>query len=529
MNTKLALATIALFTGGAEALVHAGGITNPGYGSQAQPRAGAFVAKADDPSAIFHNPAGLAKLKGTIIQLGVNLINFSQTFQRSGTIDACTDLKCPVAPLPYEGQPYELVENQSHGKIHIGDFAVVPLLSATSDFGLDIPLVFAAGLFAPGAGSADREYAPDYQIEADPNTPPPPGRYDVLSQEVAVLFPSVAAGYSISDKIDIGARVSWGFAELKAETALWGLRNYEEWEALDVQFATEAKDSFVPAFGFGALYRPRNDFEFGFNFRSGSSISAKGTGVAASGSATLQEGLDLLEPKTNGPFVCGAGGNLAALTTCIELDLPMVATIGGRWMLKDDDGSERADLEVDVQWENWSAASDTVILVDARTVTLPEGLPPSGVHHGFKDVFSFRVGGAYKLPIANDALSVRGGLAYDTETAPNSWTRLDQDGFARTTVGAGLAYEIPGWRFEFSGGAIIEGTRTVDHGGCNPDINDLGCELDNQETLIGDRVAPDPAQPLYSEESNTVAQSPFNAGVYEQGYVFLGMGVTAWF
>ncbi|MCP4448343.1 MAG: hypothetical protein GY811_23835, partial [Myxococcales bacterium] len=72
-------------------------------------------------------------------------------------------------------------------------------------------------------------------------------------------------------------------------------------------------------------------------------------------------------------------------------------------------------------------------------------------------------------------------------------------------------------------------TRTVDHGGCNPDIDNLGCELNNRETLIDNRTAPDPAQPIYSEADNTVAQSPFNAGVYEQGYVFLGMGVTAWF
>ncbi|MCP4446656.1 MAG: hypothetical protein GY811_15120, partial [Myxococcales bacterium] len=258
MNTKLALATVAFFSVGAAASAHAGGITNPGYGSQAQPRAGAFVAKADDPSAIFHNPAGLAKLKGTIIQLGVNLMNFSQKFQRSGTYDACTHMKCPVAPLPYEGQSYEQIENQSHGKVHIGDFAVVPLLSASSDFGLDIPLVFAAGIFAPGVGSADREFAPDYIIENDRNRPPPPGRYDVLSQEVAVLYPSVAAAYSLSKKLDIGARVSWGFADVKAETSLWGLRNYEEWESLDVQFSTEAKDHFVPAFGFGALYRPRD-------------------------------------------------------------------------------------------------------------------------------------------------------------------------------------------------------------------------------------------------------------------------------
>ena len=49
----------------------------PGYGSAAQPRAGAFVAKADDPSAVHHNPAGLAKQRGTVVQIGFNLVSFS--------------------------------------------------------------------------------------------------------------------------------------------------------------------------------------------------------------------------------------------------------------------------------------------------------------------------------------------------------------------------------------------------------------------------------------------------------------------
>ena len=154
--------------------------------------AGAFAAKADDPSAIFHNPAGLAKLTGTIIQLGINFVNFSQTFQREGVYDQCTDPKCPDGGLPFAGQPYEKIENQAHGAVSIADFAVVPLISAASDFGLDIPIVFAAGIFAPVSGSPDREYAPDYSIEADPNTPPPPGRYDIIRQEVVVVLPSPA-------------------------------------------------------------------------------------------------------------------------------------------------------------------------------------------------------------------------------------------------------------------------------------------------------------------------------------------------
>ncbi len=502
----------------------AGGTFIPGYGSQAQPRAGAFTAKADDPSAIFHNPAGLAKLRGTMVHLGLNLINFSQEFTRSGSYDQCTDAKCP-AGVPYAGQSYGTVENQAHGKVHLGDFAVVPLISATSDLGLGLPVVFAAGVFAPGAGSADREFSPDYVIEGDPNTPPPPQRYDIIRQELAFLMPSLAAGYRVNDKLDIGARVSWGFAQLKGEVATWGLRNYEEWEGFDVDFAIEGTDKFVPSVGVGALYRPADFVELGFNYRSASNIRAEGTGTAFAGSGTLIEGIDVLQPKTDPPYVCGSGGTIVAFKTCVETSLPQVASVAGRWILRDAQGGERADIELDLQWENWSNADTITNLVDAKTVTLNK-LPPAVIRHGYKDVLSTRLGGSYTFDLGVNKLSVRGGLAYDTKTAPNSWTRLDQDGFARTTLATGVGFEIPGWRFELSGGAVIEGTRTVDHGGCNPTNADIGCS-GNSEDPVDQRDAPDPSQPIITETRQV--QSPFNAGVYKQGYIFMGMGVTAWF
>jgi long-chain fatty acid transport protein len=505
-------------------VAYAGGSFIPGYGSQAQPRAGAFTAKADDPSAIFHNPAGLAKLKGTMIHMGLNLVNFSQEFTRAGTYDQCTDTKCP-AGVPYAGQPYGKVENQSHGKVHLGDFAVVPLISATSDFGLDLPIVFAAGVFAPGSGSADREFAPDYVIEGDPNTPPPPQRYDTIRQELALLMPSIAAGYRINDKIDLGARVSWGFADVSAEVATWGLRNYEEWEGFDVDFAVEGKDKFIPSVGIGALYRPIDSVELGFNYRSAQNIRAEGIGVATSGSGTLIEGIDVLQPKIDPPFVCGSGGTIVAFKSCAETKIPQVATIAGRWILRNANGDELADVEMDLQWEDWSEGVDVINFVDAQTVTLNQ-LPPSHVRHGFKDVISARLGGSYVLPMGANKLSFRGGVAHDTAAAPNSWTRLDHDGFARTTLATGVGFEVPGWRFELSGGTVIEGTRTVDHGGCNPTNINIGCS-GNTEVRVDDRNAPDPAQPIYAE--NNQSQNPFNAGVYKQGYIFLGGGVTAWF
>src|SRR5580704_13005300 len=47
-----------------------GGIEVPMQGSRAAGQADAFTAQADDPSAIFYNPAGLTQLHGTQITAG---------------------------------------------------------------------------------------------------------------------------------------------------------------------------------------------------------------------------------------------------------------------------------------------------------------------------------------------------------------------------------------------------------------------------------------------------------------------------
>lgn len=55
--------------------------SNPGLGAKAASMATAFVAVADDPSAILHNPAGLTFLQGTQIYGGMTGVNISTKYQ----------------------------------------------------------------------------------------------------------------------------------------------------------------------------------------------------------------------------------------------------------------------------------------------------------------------------------------------------------------------------------------------------------------------------------------------------------------
>lgn len=497
----------------------AGGLFVPGYGSQSQPRAGAFVAKADDPTAILHNPAGLRKVRGTQVHLGFNFVDMHLRYQRAGTYDEVAG-----EDLPWEGQPYAPIENEASPDVGFAGIHAIPLFALSHELRGEgaPPITLAAGIYA-GHGYPEREFAPDYQIEADPSRPPPPNRYDILALNGLAAYPSIAAAYSITDDLDVGVRASWGFASFQGRTSVWAFQNYEETEANDGLFSVNVEDGFVPTFGLGLTYRPLPALEIGAAYRSKSSIRGKGTGHAVLGSAAAELGGDSLEPIQENPR-CESGGTAVNLKTCVDFVLPQEATLGARWVWRDGSGRERGDLELDLQWEDWSDASDIDITVDARSAL--GALNTATLRHGFQDVLSVRLGGSYNHPVGAHLLSVRAGVAHDTATAPESWTRVDIDGMARTTLGAGLAYETSSMRFELGGGAVLEGTRDVPLT-CNPTAQEPGCAPGGGENDEEERTAPDPAQPLNSPSRQV--ESPFNAGTYEQGYVLVSAGVTAWF
>jgi long-subunit fatty acid transport protein len=498
---------------------HAGGVMLPGIGPIATSRAGAFVATADDPSALGTNPAGLAKGTGTQILIGANFIDFSLEYQRSGTYDAVTGVD-----LPYEGQPFAKVEDESKPQIGIGPFQAIPLVAVSTDLGLGVPgLRFGAGVFAPNAYPA-RDIESDYVLDQnDSSIPPPPNRYDVTEEDAAVVSPSIAVAYRAMDKLDIGARFTWGFGHIESTNYVWGVSNDPEYVQNDSVFSIEGTDYFIPSFAIGALYRPTPSIELGAQWTSQSNINAKGTGKTIIG-AEVQEGTMGIVNRTDEEARCAKGGTPEELKACVEVGLPMVATVGARFIVRDPDGAERADVELDVQWENHSAVSDYKVVVDAKPISGPD-LEDVFIRHGFQDTVSIRLGGSYRQPVGSGKLIFRGGAAYDTAAAKDDWERLDLDGSARTTLALGVGYRAGRFQVDLGGGAVLAGTRNIG-AGCNPS-DDEGCDGTGNETPGPSRPAPDPAQPAQGEFAQE--QSPFNDGEYKSGYLLFMLGVQTWF
>ncbi|MBA3395463.1 MAG: outer membrane protein transport protein [Deltaproteobacteria bacterium] len=542
----------------------AGGMFLPGSGAISTSRAGAAVASTDDGEALGINPAGLTKTQGTTITISAAIISYALEFQRTGNYDSIES-----EARPYEGQPYPLVKNDPSLPLGIGSFQPVPVVALVSDLGGRVPgLTVAVGLYAPNAYPF-RDMTNGYQFNGDFDAAPPPARYDIMTQEAALLFPSIAFAYQMLPELDIGLRLSWGFSHIKSTVAVWGSpANYEEAITHDAAITIDARDNFVPTFGWGMLYRPHTNVEVGFNFNWRAVMHAKGTGTSLSGPEVSFN----MQPTVIGPAAddpgftrCASGGTFAAQKACVDLQLPMNAQTGVRYKFLDDSGNLKADIELDVGWENWGARCSNNksyvegctspgqyrVVVDAAAYVDANGdgdleeseiavhLKDNVVDHRFKDTYSMRLGGSYHIALSDELAEpgedrakviVRGGVGYDTRAAEEGWLRADIDGAGRTTATLGASYRARKWEVSIGGGMIFEGTNT-NAGTCNPEPSmaqpQPGCAPDGSTQPIDVRQGPDPINPIIVPESQL--QSPIAQGTFKSSYKLLMLGFSTWF
>jgi long-subunit fatty acid transport protein len=358
--------------------------------------------------------------------------------------------------------------------------------------------------------------------QVEDNGAPAPNRYDVVKQQAIIGVPSLAVAYRVHPKLDLGVRASWGIGGVKARNFPWALPNKGENPKAEGDFDVDVSDSFIFSFGAGALFRPTDNIEIGASYTSEKNVENKGTGNASLGPQVnpLGDPQVFIEPNPPGDDVevvtrCEAVGTISALKSCVNFKLPMLAQLGGRYIFRDGKGGERADVELDLRWENWERASDDEILVNGRDTLLLNTLRPVVSRHGYQDVWSVRLGGSYKIDVGANALSLRGGFAYDTAAAPRSWTRLDKDGRARALFGGGAAYDFGRWRIDAGFAYVAEGQIVV----TDVDVGD--------NPSVAEREQPDPLQP--SNEPEAAMYHPINAGTYTSSYLVGSLGITVGF
>jgi long-subunit fatty acid transport protein len=373
-------------------------------------------------------------------------------------------------------------------------------------------------------GMPNRHYAtghPDVAGSTPGDQAPGPQRYDVVEQEGLVLFPSLGAAYRVHDLIDVGGRFSWGFGTIQGESDVWAVGNGSEDPGRDGVFHFDVTDYTLFQWSLGVLVRPTPNVELGAMYASKVAVRAKGTSYAVLGEWVTNPAPGLMTSVTpTGPSESDCKpnemGTPAELNTCINFDLPMRANAGARLIQRDVDGRERGDLELDVRWEQWSTAKDVGVIVDGQDELTQINLKEVALRHGFRDTWSFLLGGSWRFDMGEHALIGRAGAGYELGAAPHQWTRLDYDGLSRIVVGLGAGYELANFRID-AGINYFQGL--------GRDVKTLALPAGCMRTDC--HPQPSPTQPL--EVRGQQDYHPFNAGRYDARYVIGTVGVTAWY
>ncbi len=243
------LLTISLFLF-SHTFIFASGFQINEHGARAMGMGGAFVAVANDPSAIFFNPAGLAQLKGLKLMLGTTLITPSASFR--GPAPKVTEYKM-VKQLFYPINLYGTY--QFSNKFVVG-------LGVNNPYGL-------------GTKWDDNWVARFVTIESDLKT----------------FFITPSFAYQVSDNISVG----WGLDFVYSMVTL-------KRKADLAPFAGEADvkltgDGTGFGYRFGLLAKVTNELSLGFSFRSDVKISYTGT-AETKGPQQLQANLPNGNVKT---------------------------------------------------------------------------------------------------------------------------------------------------------------------------------------------------------------------------------------
>ena len=404
----------------------AGGFEVPDNGAQSVGRGNAFTAKADDLTALAHNPGALTKSKGVNVLYSHNVVHAPQTFTRSPTT-------MPYKPLPKlpdgsTADPLATSSNQTPW------FALGGMLVGSYDFGLE-DWTFAAGVYGPSAAGHQ-----EWDVNGGQ-------RWMLTKMDALMVFYSLAAAYGKKDIFGVGVT---GQIVSQPSTSLSLVVDGDNGSQLapyykGAEIESTLKLSAPPVFSaiVGGWWRPTPSVEIG---ASGRVIPVSLDGKGDFTIATTPTGAAFTAQQLT------VAGSSAAL----QLVLPQTAHVGVRYRGLDHVGGpegatptevERWDIELDVVWEGWSRLKDFNVNLEGEIQLFAKANAQDVVvAKRWKDTLSARLGGSYNL--ANAPLGFSAGTFYETGAVPQNYQNLDFPSYDRLGVSAGVHGKV--WKVDWN-------------------------------------------------------------------------------
>lgn len=353
------------------------------------------AASAEDASTIYWNPAGLTRLPGRQLALGLNALYVSARFSDRGTTS-------PAGPaFPITG---------GEGGNAIGLNWIPNLYFAT-----DLAPNLKAGVGINSPFGLKTKYPADWM-----------GRYHAIDSVAKSVNVNPAVAWQVHPGVSLGAGVNFQYFDATLSNAIdYGAACFAAFgpaACSSAGIAPQARDGKVEvsgdSWGFGwnagVLLEVNPDLRLGFAYRS--SIEHEIKGRAAFSNPDLG-------PFAALPAALGAVDSVARLTldTPDSLSVSLYGQLNPRW----------AAL-ADVTWTRWSKFKELRVRFDS-------GAPDSATPQNWDDVIRISLGAAYRL---NGQWTLRTGVAYEESAIPDAFRAPRIPDNARTLLAAGFNYKI---------------------------------------------------------------------------------------
>jgi long-chain fatty acid transport protein len=396
----------------------AAGFRLPEQGAKAMGMGMAFTAQADDPSAIYYNPAGIVQLEGQNVMVGGTYIRENGA-DFSGT-----------TPLTFNAGVFD-TEQETQESL---DF-VIPNAYWTRKAAPDF--AYGVGIFAPfGLGqrygnrqtSIFRNQVTNVEIQTVVVNPTVAWKFnDVLAMGVGIDFMYGKAKLSQAGVVNVGTPLNIFQLDLDGHGTAWG-------------------------YNFGLLLTPSENVKVGASYRSPFRLDIKNANV------------NLWEINSTVPFVPNPVPPPAALnasqvfggsstyhtSASTTINMPATFQLGVAYIL------DRLTLEVDLDWTFWSSFKTLKIDIENNTALLPDANRPEH----WKDVMGVDVGAEYRV---TDPLALRIGFRYDPSPVPAETLSPLLPDSDRLFYCAGAGYKYRNWTFDLSYMYLDKKDRTVNN------------------------------------------------------------------
>jgi long-chain fatty acid transport protein len=387
----------------------AAGFRLPEAGAKAMGMGFAFTAQADDPSAIYFNPAGLTQLKGQNVMVGVTYVR-----ENGGEFTGTTPVDNNVPGPGFTNQKSETQKS-------LNFFIPNAYYTRTTNAG---NVSYGVGIFAPfGLG---QEYK-------DKHTSIFRNQITKIDLMTVVVNPTIA--FKINEFLSVGAGIDYMYGKATLAKTPWSpalVPVAQNGNVFDLELEGTG-DAW--GYNFGLLLKPTENLRIGANYRSPFTLDIKDGDVTL---ANINPGV--------APALAGLTGTKANAT----ISMPATFALGASYTMG------RLTVNADGDWTFWhSYRSLPIDFKDNRPV-----LPDSNAAKNWNDVVALRLGAEFRV---TDPLALRAGFAYDPSPVPANTMGPELPDAHRFNYMVGAGYKVASWTIDGAFMYVDKFDRTVNN------------------------------------------------------------------